>query len=137
MGYVLNINNNDNLETVIKKCNSNFQSLSKQSEANTIEVTTREVSSAVESIVTTIEAEAAVRSQKDIDLENAIETVNNRFANYALIADLPVVPVAPVDAAYLTFGSDDPADTYGGTWSLVSSLQVGTDSVNVWKKTAS
>lgn len=158
--------NNDNLETVIKKCNTNFKAiLTQQSQAETIarqsqesstEQITEEVAEAVgqavDSMIGRIGDEARIRSSADQDLEDAIETVDGKFADYTLTADLaavatsgdyndlintPVPEPDPVNTAYLTFDlTEDPNTTKGGTWVLAGTLTVGVETANMWKKTA-
>lgn len=99
---VLLFANNDNLETVIKKCNTNFKMvLTQMSQQDSLALQNQEVfegeiedlvsqavGDAVDDLVDLIEDEADTRSQEDQDLEDAIETVDNKFANYTLTTDL-------------------------------------------------
>lgn len=160
---MLLLSNNDNLETVIKKCNTNFRSVlvqQKQSESlasqsqevfegEIEELVAEKIGEAVDSLVETINAEANTRSEKDDDLEDAIETVDNKFANYTPSTDLAAVatsgdysdlttkPTDQVGAAYLTFDPvSDPHTLYGGTWFLAGTLAIGVETLYAWKRTA-
>lgn len=159
---MLLLSNNDNLETVIKKCNTNFKSVliqQKQSESlasqsqetfegEIEELVAEKIGEAVDSLVETINSEANTRSRKDDDLEDAIETVDNKFANYTLSTDLAAVatsgdyndlatkPTDPVNSAYLTFDAAyDPNVSIGGTWVAVGTLAIGVETIYAWKRT--
>lgn len=160
---VLLLANNDNLETVVKKCNANFMAvLTQQTQSETlatqerdvfadevIERTTGLIGEAVDSLTNEIQSEASARSAKDLDLENAIETVDGRFSDYTMTTDLALVavsgdygdlaskPTDPVGSAYLTFDQAyDPNVSIGGTWTLAGTLAIGTETVYAWKRTA-
>ena len=133
---VLLLSNKDNLETVVKKCNANFKAvLTQQSQVESNvsqgqdilmeevdEKIATAVGGAVDSLVADIGQEANARAQGDLDLQNAIGTVDGK------------IPVMPVDCAYTTFGAEDPTTVYGGIWSQVGTLPVGTETLVVWKK---
>lgn len=100
--YVLDINSNDDLSKVIKKCNSNFKAIVSQIEVNVKnnsrnreedhdeieEDISQAIGEAVDDLVRSIDDEALIRAGKDNDLEDAIRTVDNKFANYTLTTDL-------------------------------------------------
>lgn len=102
---VLLLANNDSLETVIKKCNANFQAvLTQQSQSKSLATQAQEVfagevteeiaesvGEAVDSLTEAIQSEASARSLKDQDLENAIETVDGKFSDYTKTEDLATV----------------------------------------------
>jgi hypothetical protein len=169
---ILLLNNNDSLETVVKKCNTNFkavltqqsqsESIAKQEQEsssdeiihyidNEIENVNHSIDAAVDGLIDRIEDEQTARSNADLSLENAIQTVDGKFGEYTKTTDLaavalsgdyndlantPAIPVIPIDGAYLTFGMEDPATVHGGTWSNVGTLAVGVETLNVWKRTA-
>lgn len=144
--YYLNLNHSDDLETVIRKCNTNFQLFATQRQQSDVkntkqqedaesvtdekiaqleEDTAEAIGQAVDSMVQRIEAEANQRSGADLDLENAIDAIAQ------------TIPDPPIDTAYLTFGTEDPANVYANTtWSQVGTLTVGNETLNVWKRTA-
>lgn len=138
---VLLLLNRDNLETVIKKCNTNFQTvltqlsqsekIASQSQdlvaEKIIENVTESVGEAVDDLVELIQNESEIRSRRDGELENAIETVDNKLSNYEY----------RVGSAYLTFDSAfNPQTLYDGTWSLAGTLAIGVDTLYAWKRTA-
>lgn len=139
--YILDINANDELHSVIQKCNSNFKAIMSQVELQAkdesrtreqdIEDTTEEIADAVsdateewnqnlgdavDDLVQQIGDEATARSDKDGDLEDAIETVDNKFADYTMTADLAAVATSgdyddldnkPVASDFLAYSHDD------------------------------
>lgn len=155
---ILQLNNNDNLETVIKKCNTNFKSvLTQQSQQETqarqqqdefevdvqelVEDTVTEaVGQAVTSINERIDTEAQTRSQGDLDLGGAIEALDlslSAVARSGSYEDLTAKPTDPVGSAYLTFDPvSDPNTLYGGTWFLAGTLAIGVETLFAWKRSA-
>ena len=72
----LNLNQNDDLVNVIKKCNTNFKLLATQKQQQQIEESASydDIGDAISDVVRQINNEASTRSQNDIDLMNAINT---------------------------------------------------------------
>ena len=150
--FIVNINHNDNLETVIKKCNSNFKAMIAQlkqqakiakrdTEAETEDQIAEAVGESSRDLVGLIEDEAELRRQGDEGLEDTIEALATvaSTGNYNDLINkptIPTVPTIPIDGAYLTFGTENPSTVHGGTWSNVGILAVGSETLNVWKKTA-
>lgn len=150
--FIVNINHNDNLETVIKKCNSNFKAMIAQlkqqakiakrdTEVETEGYIAEAIGESAGDLVALIEDEAELRRQGDEGLGDAIEAL----ATVASTGDyddlinkptIPTVPTIPIDGAYLTFGTEDPSVEYGGMWSNIGTIAVGSEILNVWKKTA-
>jgi hypothetical protein len=79
LAYILDINNNDDLELVRRKCNTNFRAivtqLSKQTQ-DAADSAYEDVSEAVTSLVQLINQEAGIRAQADLDLENEIQAIS-------------------------------------------------------------
>ena len=80
--YVLDINSNDELPAVIKKCNTNFRSLAKQQQIES-SVMEDDFSQMLNGIVVDLTAliddESTARQSGYDDLENAIETIMNSY----------------------------------------------------------
>lgn len=160
---VLLLSNKDNLETVVKKCNTNFKAvLTQQSQSEKIasraqetlaeeivEEVTEAVGEAIDSLIQRIEDEGTTRSTRDQELENEIETIDRKFADYTLTTDLAGVatsgeyndlnskPTDPANSAYLTFDATyDPNVSIGGTWVAVGTLAIGVETIYAWKRTA-
>ena len=140
--YILNIGNNDELHTVIKKCNTNFKSIMSQVEKTSkngsrqledgIENITEGIGEAINDVVRQLGEEAELRRTGDEDLSDAIETVDDKFADYTKTTDL-----APINSAYLTFDATyDPNVSIGGTWVAVGTLAIGGETIYAWKRTA-
>lgn len=127
---VLLLGNTDSLDVVIKKCNTNFQAiLTQQSQSETIAKQSQEsaaeqiveevmdaIGDAVGDLVQQIEDEADTRSRADEDLEDAIETVDNKFDDYTKTSDMAAVATSgdyddltnkPTASDYLTYSHDD------------------------------
>lgn len=164
--YVLNINSNDELHQVIQKCNTNFKSLATQIEmqsntdsskreadkseiegmiAEAVSSLDLEISALSDSLVHAIDDERDARSAKDDDIDRAINGIRDDYAKRADLSavatsgnytDLLNRPFANNDSAYVTFGSENPGTALGGTWTQVGSIAVGSESLNVWKKTS-
>lgn len=157
--YILNIGNNDELHTVIKKCNTNFKAIMSQVEKTSkngsreledgIEDITENIGDAINDVVRQLGEEAELRRTGDEDLSDAIETVDDQFADYTKTADLAAVatsgdyadlsakPTDPVNSAYLTFNATyDPNVSIGGTWVAVGTMAIGGETIYAWKHTA-
>lgn len=151
--YVIDLGYNDDLTTVIKKVNHNFKAITgqqaKQAQIDASDYTdliASLVGQAVDDLVDMINHEANLRASGDQDLENSIETVDDKFDDYTKTADLATIatsgsyddlvnaPEIPVDGAYLTFGNENPSAIHGGTWTQVGTIAVGSDSINVWRR---
>lgn len=137
--YVIDLGYNDDLTTVIKKVNHNFKAVvgqqSKQAQidaGDATEIVAGIVGDAVDDLVDLIDHEADLRSGGDQDLENAIETLDDKFDDYVKTDDLPTIPI---NGAYLTFGNENPSTIYGNTWIQVGTISVGSDSLKVWRRT--
>ena len=92
--YVLDINHNDELLTVIKKCNENFRSIvannlkQRQIDAGNIsEQVSQLIGEAVDELVILIGDEAGDRRDADDDLEDSIETLAQSLAAVATSGD--------------------------------------------------
>lgn len=82
--YVLDIGSNDDLSTVIKKCNTNFKSvltqISTQAQNSSDEVY-GDIGDAIDGLLQVIDQEAGIRKQKDKDLENELETLRSSVSS--------------------------------------------------------
>ena len=93
----LQLNNNDDLSKVIRKCNTNFRALATQKQqqdrinAQAADDTADAIGEALSDIVGLIDSEANTRRGADNDLENAIETVDGKFGDYTKTEDLAAV----------------------------------------------
>lgn len=157
--YILNIGSNDELHTVIKKCNTNFKAIMSQVEKTSkngsrqreedMEDINEDLGEAINDIVRQLGEEAELRRTGDDDLSDAIETVDNKFADYTETTDLAAValsgdyedlatkPTDPINSAYLTFDATyDPNVSIGGTWVSVGTLAIGSETIYAWKHTA-
>lgn len=152
--YVIDLGYNDDLTTVIKKVNHNFKAITgqqaKQAQIDAGDYTdliASLVGQAVDDLVDMINHEAYLRSGADQDLENAIETVDDKFDDYTKTVDFATVatsgnyddlvnaPEIPVNGAYLTFGNENPSTIHGNTWTQVGTISVGSESLKVWRRT--
>lgn len=93
--YVIDLGYNDDLTTVIKKVNHNFKAITgqqaKQAQIDAGDYTdliASLVGQAVDDLVDMISHEADLRIAGDSDLDNAIETVDDKFDNYTPTTDL-------------------------------------------------
>ena len=84
--YIIDIGINDELTTVIKKCNANFKTImgqqSKQDQIYDSDIE-KEISDAVTDLVQAIDAEAETRRLADEDLGNAIDLVRQSIPTKA------------------------------------------------------
>lgn len=99
----IQLNQNDDLTVVVRKCNANFRSVASQQQQQ--EVTGRQASEAteeqiaeqigeaVDSLVYLVNQEASARSQADLDLENAIETLAQTANQIATTTTLGIVKI--------------------------------------------
>jgi len=104
--YVIDLGYNDDLQTVIKKVNHNFKAVmgqqSKQAQIDAGDYTdliASLVGQAVDDLVDMINHEAGLRISGDQDLENSIETVDDKFDNYT--------PTTGLAQAVLPYSHDD------------------------------
>lgn len=141
---IIDINNNDDLTTVIRKCNRNFRVIVgqqvKQDQIDAMDSSgaisdqiSSSVGEAVDSLIQVIESEANARRSKDDDLEDAIDDLRNDIAD---LVEAAVLATYPVGSAYTTFGNENPRTVIGGTWTNVGTVTVGTSTMNVWRRTA-
>lgn len=149
--FVIDINSNDELPAVIRKCNANFKAImsqyAKQRQIDNGDISD-DIGDATQGLIQVINHETDLRIAGDQALNNAIGVVDDKFDNYTPTADLATVattgsyadlidvPTIPIDGAYTTFGIEDPSTIYGGTWITVGTLAVGSETLTVWKKTA-
>lgn len=100
--YIIDINHNDDLMTVIKKCNRNFkvivgqQSKLDQIEANDASdavsnIVSGAVGEAVDSLVGQIESEARARRSADEDILNIIENIGPGTNDYNQLINKPQI----------------------------------------------
>ena len=100
--YIIDINHNDDLMTVIKKCNRNFkvivgqQSKLDQIEANDASdavsnIVSGAVGEAVDSLVGQIESEARARRNADEDILNIIENIGPGTNDYTQLINKPQI----------------------------------------------
>lgn len=104
--YVIDLGYNDDLTTVIKKVNHNFKAIAgqqaKQAQIDAGDYTdliASLVGQAVDDLVDMINHEAYLRSGADQDLENTIETVDDKFDDYT--------PTTNLVQAVLPYSHDD------------------------------
>ena len=141
--YIIDIHHTDDLQTVIKKCNRNFkvivgqQSKLDQIEANDTSdavsnIVSGAVGEAVDSLNSTIASEANARRQADQDIQRSISDLRDDLPDE--ISDA-ILNAHPVNSAYTTFGSENPGTIIGGTWTMVDSISIGSESLKVWNRT--
>lgn len=141
--YIIDINHNDDLQTVIRKCNRNFkvivgqQSKLDQIEANNASdavsnIVSGAVGEAVDSLNVIIASEANARRLADQDIQRSISDLRSDVPDMISSA---ILDAHPVNSAYTTFGSENPGTVIGGTWTMVNSVSVGSESLKVWKRT--
>ena len=108
--YVIDLGYNDDLTTVIKKVNHNFKAVvgqqSKQAQieaGDATEIVAGIVGDAVDDLVSMINHEADLRSGGDQDLENAIETLDDKFDDYTPTTNLArtVLPYSHDDVLWV------------------------------------
>lgn len=145
MANVYNIEFNDTNENMIRKLNHNFKAIANNQSARTDKRIRLTTDSLVEDI-----------NEAFDEVEDEIQAVDDKFANYTMTTDLAAVALSndyadldnkptipepsapdPVGCAYLTFGSENPATVKDGTWSQVGTITVGSRTLKVWEKTAS
>jgi hypothetical protein len=134
--YVFDININDTLSTVIKKCNANFKAITsrlnalKSGEQDIDDIVIewdQNLSDAIDDLVGQIQDEATIRNNAIDDLENTIELVDGKFLNLATVAnsgdynDLDNKPI--VDGELMTHDNEHSfanptasGNVYGNTW---------------------
>lgn len=144
--FIIDINNNDDLSVVIRKCNANFKAImsqqSKQSQIDKADAANQAseiIGDAVGGLVNQIEHERDLRIAADLDLDNAIDTLAGSMTAVATTgnySDLINKPEDVLDGAYLTFGMENPATAYGGTWNQEGTLTIGSSVLNIWKRIA-
>lgn len=137
----IELNQNDDLSMVVRKCNANFRSVASQQQQQeatdrqaseaTEEQIAEQIGEAVDSLVSLVNQEANIRSNADQDLENRIDAISGSLLDFVNKNDVPI------GAAYTTFGAEDPSTILNGTWILVGTISIGSELMNVWKKTAS
>lgn len=92
--YIIDINNNDDLNTVIRKCNRNFKVIVgqqvKQDQINEIDITSS-IGEAVDSLVGQIESEARARRNADEDIYNIIENIGPGTSDYNQLVNKPQI----------------------------------------------
>lgn len=141
--YIIDINHNDDLQTVIRKCNRNFkvivgqQSKLDQIEANDASdavsnIVSGAIGEAVDSLNVIIASEANTRRLADQDIQRSISDLRSDVPDMASNA---ILDAHPVNSAYTTFGTENPETIIGGTWTMVDSVSVGSESLKVWKRT--
>lgn len=91
--YVVDINHNDDLPTVIRKCNENFKAiLAQRSKISQIE--TNDYSTAIEDLGNAIASESLIRSQDDDILQGEIDTLSGQIVsanNYNVLSNKPAI----------------------------------------------
>ena len=112
----LQLNNNDDLSKVIRKCNTNFRALATQKQqqdrinAQSADETSAAIGEALSDIVTAIEDEAEFRRDADGDLQNAIDGLAT-VASTGDYNDLINTPTIPTGEHVIPFGTVDSTST--------------------------
>lgn len=117
--FVIDINSNDDLSTVIRKCNANFKAImsqyAKQRQIDNNDIST-DIGDAVDDLVAAISHEADLRIAGDQALDNAIGVVDGKFTDYTPTSNLAAVATSgdysdltnkPTASDYLEYSHDD------------------------------
>ena len=162
--YLIDINMNDPLEAVIRKCNNNFRLISASQNKlakNDLRVETDEIDADLSGLNQAISNESSARAQADNQLSGRIDSLSQQITT---MVNNAVLSKFPVGSVYISVDSANPSTFIGGTWQRLSNAflvaasssgtqfpagstgeiksQSGTDSavpwlsVYIWKRTA-
>ena len=131
--YIIDLDKNDELESVVEKCNQNFRlivsQMTKQAKVNQRSNNEQIAIDVTELVSNAVGDEAGYRIAADADLQDQIDHIDPSAA---------VLAAYPVGSLYLSEESaqNDPSTFIGGTWDFVDQYAIAGLVADVWIRIA-